>query len=99
MKSEEPAIAIKSESLAKPAWSKKYGRKTGTHGVVGDGMSGSACSVNQGDLSCARKSRAGVRVPVVAMKRLTTVEPRGAGKWKREGNTTANQTAGSAERG
>ena len=43
-------------------------------------------------------SRAGVRVPVVAMKRVTTVEPRGAGRWKREGNTTANQPAGSARR-
>jgi len=40
----------KSESEAKPARSKKHGRRAGAHGVVGDGMSGSARFNNQGDL-------------------------------------------------
>jgi hypothetical protein len=52
--------------------------------------------VNQGYLSGCRRSRAGVRVLIVAMKRVMTVERRRAGRWKREGKTTANQTAGSA---
>ena len=68
----------------------------GAHGVAGDGMSGNACSVIKETCPGAGRSRAGVRVPVVAMKRVTTVEPRGAGRWKREGNTIAIQTAGSA---
>ena len=52
--------------------------------------------VNQGYLSRCERSWAGVRVLIVAMKRVMTVEPRRAGRWTREGNTTANQTAGSA---
>jgi hypothetical protein len=68
----------------------------GAHGVVGDGMSGNARSLIKETCSGAQRSRTGVRVPVVAMKRLIPVEPRGAGKWKRERNTNAIQTAGSA---
>ena len=56
----------KSEAVAKPARNKKYGRKTGAHGVVGDGMSGNARSVIKETCPGAGRSRAGVRVPVVA---------------------------------
>jgi hypothetical protein len=52
--------------------------------------------VNQGYLLGSLKEPAGVRVPIIAMKRLITVEPRGIGKWKRERHTIANQTARSA---
>jgi hypothetical protein len=69
---------------------------TGAHGVVGDGMSGNAPSVIKETCPGAGRSRAGVSVPVVAKQRVTTVEPRGTGKWKREGNTKAIETAGSA---
>jgi hypothetical protein len=62
--------------------------------VIGDGMSGRARGVTKE--TCSGGSGAGVRVPIVAGKRLITVEPRGAGKWKRERQTKANTTAGSA---
>src|SRR5947207_1349759 len=81
---------------AKPARNKKYRRKTGAHGVVGDGMSGNARSVIKDTCLGAGRSRAGVRAPIVAMKRVTTVEPRGVGKWKREGHIPATEPAGSA---
>ena len=42
------------------------------------------------------RSRTGVRVPIVAMKRLIPVEPRGTGKWKREEHIRATKPAGSA---
>jgi hypothetical protein len=58
----------------------------GAHGVVGDGMSGNARSLIKETCPGARGSGAGVRVPVVAMKRVTTVEPRGAGRWKQAGS-------------
>src|SRR6266699_7283103 len=52
---------------------------------------------NQGYLPwCWKEQGAGVRVPIVAMKRVTTVEPRGAGRWKHDRNTTARTTAASA---
>ena len=81
---------------AKPARNQEHRRETGAHGVVGDGMSGNAHSVIKETCLGAGKSRAGVRVPVVAAKRVMTVEPRGTGRWKRERNTIATQTAGSA---
>ena len=62
--------------------------------MAGDGMSGSASSVIKE--TCPGGSGAGVRVPVVAKKRLIPVEPRGAGRWKRAGHTTAIETADSA---
>ena len=37
--------------------------------VVGDGMAGRLCDVNQGDLSGVRESRAEVRALIVAKKR------------------------------
>ena len=43
------------------------------------------------------RSGAGDRVLIVAMKRVMTVERRGIGKWRREGDTNAIQPAGSAE--
>jgi hypothetical protein len=77
------ADSCRSESEAKPARSKKHSRKAGAHGVVGDGMSGSSGRSEPGRPALeSEKSRAGVRVPVVAKKRLIIVEPRGAGKWK-----------------
>ena len=77
------ADSCKSESEAKPARSKKHRRKAGAHGVIGDGMFGSSGKSEPGRPALVlEKSRAGVRVPVVAKKRLITVEPRGAGKWK-----------------
>ena len=42
---------------------------------------------------------AGVRASVVARKRLTSVEPRDAGKWKDEGQNTGRQTNASARKG
>ena len=58
--------------------------------MVGDGMAGSPCDRNQGDppgpkrrsrLKGPKNRPAGVRASVVATKRVTTVEPRDAGKW------------------
>ena len=45
--------------------------------MAGDGMSGSASPVIKETCSGAGRSRAGVRVPVVAMKRVMIVKPRG----------------------
>lgn len=45
------------ESGAKPARSTKYRRKTGAHGVIGDGMSGKCVFVNQGDLLWCSKEQ------------------------------------------
>ena len=59
-------------------------------------MAGRACSVTKETCPGARKSRTGVRIPIVATKRLIPVEPRGVGKWNREEHTVANETAGSA---
>lgn len=73
---------MKSESGAKSARSQEHCRKAEAHVVVGDGMSGSVHGITKE--TCAGGSGAGVRVPVVAMKRLITAEPRGAGRWKRE---------------
>ena len=54
--------------------------------------------MNQGYLSRCWMERGRSQSPHrVAMKRVTTVEPRRAGRWKREGNTNANAPAGSAE--
>ena len=53
------------------------------------------CSWPQGP-----KSRpAGVRAPVVARKRLTSVEPRDVGKWKDEEQNNGRQTNASARKG
>ena len=59
-----------------------------THQVVGDGMAGSVGALSSepprgpnGVHALVPKSRPGeVRASVVAMKRVTTVEPRDAGK-------------------
>ena len=77
--------------------------------MVGDRMVGSWSDMNQG--SRTGKGTAfmvrrrpeelcpgGDRVPVVAKKRVTPVEPRGAGRWKRERTQPQEQTAGSAVR-
>jgi hypothetical protein len=42
---------------------------------------------------------AGVRASVVAEKRVTTVEPRDAGRWKCEGPKTEKKTNTSARKG
>jgi len=77
------ADSWESESEAKPARSKKDSRNAGAHGVVGDGMFGSSGKREPGRPALVPvKSRAGVRVLVVAKKRLIPVERRGAGKWK-----------------
>jgi len=76
--------------------------------MVGDGMAGSPCDRNQGDpLGCngvhgprGPKSRpAGVRASVVAKKRVMTVEPRDAGKWKDERRNDGRPTSESARKG
>ncbi len=59
-------------------------------------MSGSAWTVIKDTCPGAGRSRAGVRVPIVAIKRITIVEPRGIGRWKHERNTLATRTAASA---
>jgi hypothetical protein len=77
------ADSPKGESEAKPVRNKKNSRQTGAHQVVGDRMFGSSGQSEPGRPALVlEKSGAGVRVPVVAVKRLITVEPRGAGKWK-----------------
>jgi hypothetical protein len=48
--------------------------------MVGDGMEGRHDDVNQGTTVGGAKRPAGVRAPVVAKKRVTIVEPRGAGR-------------------
>ena len=95
MKSEAPPIAYRGESEAKPLRDKKHWRSRGAWG--GWRRNVWKCTVrDRGGLSWAVRSGAGVRVPVVAGKRPIPVEPRGAGRWRREGNTRAIETAGSA---
>src|SRR5260221_13746356 len=68
--------------------------------MVGDGMAGSLLGRNQGDPPetsgvgprGSKRRPAGVRASVVAMKRVTTVEPRDAGKWMRDEPERRNQT-------
>src|SRR5213075_189285 len=55
-------------------------------------MAGRACSVTKETCPGARKSRTGVRIPIVATKRLIPVEPRGVGKWNREEHTVSFAT-------
>src|SRR5260221_11683442 len=68
--------------------------------MVGDGMAGSLLGRNQGDPPetsgvgprGSKRRPAGVRASVVAMKRVTTVEPRDAGKWMSDEPERRNQT-------
>ena len=93
------ADSPKGKSEAKPDLSKKNSRE-GAHQVIGDRMSGSSGKSEPGrPVLVLEKSGAGVRVPVVATKRVMTVEPRDAGKWKREGTNSRKQTGGSGRGG
>jgi hypothetical protein len=74
--------------------------------MVGDGTVGKPDAVSRDTVQgrtafmlkpmSRRTARHGVRAFIVARKRVMTVEPRGTGRWKRERNTIAIQTAGSA---
>jgi hypothetical protein len=73
--------------------------------MVGDGMAGSPCDRNQGDppgfhgvhgRRGPKSHPVGVRASIVAKKRVTTVEPRDAGKWKDERRNDGRQTSESA---
>src|SRR3972149_5071946 len=94
-KSEKPPIAQKANRGPSLPGTRSIAG-TGAHGVGGDGMSGSARSVIKDTCPGAGRSRAGVRAPIVATKRVTTVEPRGVGRWKHEKHTPATKTAASA---
>jgi len=75
---EEPPIAVTANRWPSPSGARALPR-TGAHGC----WRTECLEVQlryQGYCSGARRSRAGVRVPVVARKRVTTVEPRGTGK-------------------
>ena len=73
---------------------RQNGRKR-KRGKQGDLLGSTRCSWPQGP-----KSRpAGVRAPVVARKRLTSVEPRDVGKWKDEEQNNGRQTNASARKG
>jgi hypothetical protein len=77
------------------------------HGVVGDRMVGSWSDMNQGSrtgegtafMVCGRPEElcpGGDRASVVAKKRVMPVEPREAGRWKRERQNGGTTTLGSA---
>jgi len=64
-----------------PTAQREWNAAVGAPWVVGDSMVGSQREVNQGTTAGGDKGPAGVRASVVARKRVTTVEPRDAGKW------------------
>lgn len=70
----------KSESMAKPTWSKKHCRDTGRMGWLETEWLKAFGHEPRRPVLVLNRSKTGVRVPVVAEKRLITVEPRGAGK-------------------
>jgi len=75
------------------------GRSPDDTQMVGDGMVGSPNEETRETRRCwwakrAHRPRAwlaGVRASVVAMKRVTTVEPRDAGRWKCEGQNDGKE--------
>ena len=79
------------------------GRSPDVAPMVGDGMAGSPCDRNQGDPPGAKTAfmarrgpkncPAGVRVSMVAKKRVMTVERRDAGKWMRNGTERREATS------
>ena len=101
------------ERLAKPvmrAIGEKPNRRTAGRSpvvapMVGDGMAGSPSAIIRETRRVKRcswprrpKSRpAGVRASVVARKRVTTVEPRDAGKWMRDAPEQRLKTGGSGD--
>src|ERR1035441_9816939 len=84
-------------------------RKAATSPLGGGRQNGRKCKRSkQGDLSGATrrswppgpKNRpTGVRASVVARKRVTSVEPRDAGRWKEEEQNNGRQTDASARKG
>jgi hypothetical protein len=83
----------KATSPSEGGW-RQNGRKC-KRGKQGDLLGSTRCSWPQGP-----KSRpAGVRASVVARKRVTSVEPRDAGRWKGEIQNNGRQTNASARKG
>jgi hypothetical protein len=83
----------KATALPSGGW-RQNGRKC-KRGKQGDLLGSTRCSWPQGP-----KSRpAGVRAFVVARKRVTSVEPRDAGRWKGEIQNNGRQTNASARKG
>jgi hypothetical protein len=74
----EPVNKRKAAELLAGGW-RQNGRKR-ERGKQGDLPGTERCSWPK----CPKSRPAGVRASVVAMKRVTSVEPRDAGKWKRE---------------
>ena len=83
----------KATALPSGGW-RQNGRKC-KRGKQGDLLGSTRCSWPQGP-----KSRpAGVRASVVARKRVRSVEPRDAGRWKGEEQNNGRQTNASARKG
>jgi hypothetical protein len=77
--------------------------------MIGDGMAGNGVGISS-ELPLRNRAAfmpgngpknrpAEVRASVVARKRVTTVERREAGKWKREGTSDRTTTGGSGGQG
>jgi hypothetical protein len=83
----------KATSPSEGGW-RQNGRKC-KRGKQGDPLGSTRCSWPQGP-----KSRpAGVRASIVARKRVTSAEPRDAGRWKGEIQNNGRQTNASARKG
>jgi hypothetical protein len=89
----EPVNDRKATTPLEGGW-RQNGRKR-KRGKQGDLLGSTRCSWPQ-----SPKSRpAGVRASVVAKKRVTSVEPRDAGRWNEEEQNNGRQTDASARKG
>ena len=83
----------KATSPSEGGWRQNGRKRKGSK--QGDLLGSTRCSWPRGP-----KSRStGVRASIVAMKRVTSVEPRDAGKWKKEEQNNGRQTNASAHQG